>query len=221
MIYVPEHFVPGFRAVSGLDEETRAALLDVFAQADVQAQIETLNQRICQAVSGLSESTANDISSALLGLLGLSEVMDNNQQLARDVVATLAREYEWVNDALSLESFLQALLDNSSGLRLRGKAKRLAREKEKLLVDARLIMDVRPVFDLGDRIVEPNNYVTTYTLRFDYIDNTAPEHGTRSIFFGVDDEDLTKLESVIRRAREKAAAVNDKLGKQGWGKLEE
>lgn len=220
MIYVPDHLVPGFKGIAELKDDERAVLVQVFGNADVRDDAESLHQKVGEALRDLSKEGVDQITTSLLGVLGLSELMDD-EDLPKEVSSSLAARFAWASDSKDiLARFLIDLVRSSSNLRLRTKAQRLARERERLLVDVRLIVDVRPVFDLGDDVAEPNKYVAIYTLRFDYVDETAGERGAKSMHFAVDDEDLERLEATIKRAREKISVIDSRLANQGWEKLD-
>ena len=96
-----------------------------------------------------------------------------------------------------LRSHLGRLL-NVSNLRMAAKAHRLQRAGERLYCDAKILSDIRPVFDEDVETV-PAGAVVGHTLRLGY-----HERGEHKEFFVVlDDVDLEKLRAVIERAESK------------------
>jgi hypothetical protein len=90
------------------------------------------------------------------------------------------------------------------------KAERLLYSHQNVLSEARIITDVRPVFDqAGDKIVKS---VVAYTLLIDYA-----EAGTlHRIEIGLDTGDLADLRIVCERAERKAVALRDALKDKPW-----
>lgn len=68
--------------------------------------------------------------------------------------------------------------------------------------DAGIVTDIRPIFDLSASAIE--GAVITHVLKIDYASNFEDD---KNIYLAVDDSDLDKLESVIKRARRKAISL--------------
>lgn len=100
-------------------------------------------------------------------------------------------------ESSSLRSHLGRLL-GVSNLRIAAKAHRLQRAGERLYCDAKILSDIRPVFDEDVKTV-PTGAVVGHTLRLGY-----HERGNHKDFFVVlDSADLEKLRTVIERAESK------------------
>jgi hypothetical protein len=87
------------------------------------------------------------------------------------------------------------------------KAEHLAHQKERLLSQARILTDVRPVFadSLEDGIL---GYVITHTLKLSFFDT----QGDHEFFVSVDESDLLSIKASIERAIEKQALIKERSG---------
>jgi hypothetical protein len=87
----------------------------------------------------------------------------------------------------------------------------LQREVDRVVLGLRIVTDVRPAFggsaeqsdDPGDMV----GMVVTHTLRIDF----AQDAETKSLFFGVDSEDLEELQTQVERAQQKADKVAKRI----------
>lgn len=110
------------------------------------------------------------------------------------------------------------------------RARRILIENERSVSSMRIITDLRPVY--GDNsLATPAGMVIVHNLKIDFL----PRGGMRqreSAFFALDDNDVTSLISILRRAEEKSlglrkfaqqasVAVLSPEPPQAWQKMEE
>jgi hypothetical protein len=95
-------------------------------------------------------------------------------------------------------------------LQVARKAERLMYAHQNILIDARIITELRPVFnEAGDRIVQG---IIANTLLIDYLDGGV----SRSIEFGLDATDVAELRRISERAEGKAVAMKQSLSGLEW-----
>ena len=90
-------------------------------------------------------------------------------------------------------------LDN---LELSYRASRVLFENAHHFHDANIITDIRPIFDVAASAIQ--GAVISHVLRIDFASSSEDD---KNLFLAVDDSDLDKLESVVKRARRKAIAL--------------
>ncbi len=91
-------------------------------------------------------------------------------------------------------------------LQLAAKAQGLVTEQKCLFDNARIISDIRPIFDDNPEHT-PEGAVVVHTLRVEYWDDAE----ARSIHFAMDGDDLEELQEVIRRAAVKEKTLRELL----------
>ncbi len=138
---------------------------------------------------------------ALMSLHAVQSQLKVSSQELHGMVA-LALNEELSGKWRQLEAPLVALLD-SDVLRVESKARWLLRQQPNPIESARILSDVRPVFD------EPREHLTVSlvlnTLRLRYDDGSD----SRTMSFALDDDLLEDLEQQIARARRKNAILRE------------
>jgi hypothetical protein len=112
-----------------------------------------------------------------------------------------------------LENTFKRIL-NVHPLSMIAKAKDLLYEYENTFCDARIVTDIRPVFD-ADIQVPPTEMVITHTLKLEY--HHAGKH--TEVHIAVDKNDMEILMGVLLRAQDKSATLSAVLGKAGLSKV--
>jgi hypothetical protein len=97
------------------------------------------------------------------------------------------------------------LLDNASTLRVLYKATKVFEDYERIFFDAKVVTDVRPVFDLdtGTGIEEIKAVTITHSIKIEYKDL----EGEKEFFVALDSIALENLHEVIVTALEKTNSI--------------
>ncbi len=115
----------------------------------------------------------------------------------------------WRKAREEVVSLLETMTDENP-LVISGKAAALGQAHQNLLVEARVITDVRPVFSAaGDRVVES---LIIHSLLLDYFDGAD----TRRIELALDASDLAHLRQTCDRAVGKAVILGKALQDMPW-----
>ena len=102
-------------------------------------------------------------------------------------------------------------LADSKPLRLLGKAVDMGSEHDRLLLGARILTDLRPIF--GDDVAEtPEGALLSHTLKFEFVHD---EGSLGNFYIALDEEDLETLDGLVRRAKQKAASLKSTLEAAG------
>lgn len=107
----------------------------------------------------------------------------------------------------ALESHFAELLQDKS-VRTVSKALDLAYEYANLFQDARIVTDIRPIFnDVDDEQMEIEAAVVAFTLRLHYDDR----QGNHSLSVALDETDVRTLKYQCERALHKAQLAQDRM----------
>jgi hypothetical protein len=166
--------------------------------------------------AGISGDAAREILSQLAGLHGTRETLDAAPEEIFDAITrSLEQEapQEWRDKYLQgwkeARAHVVDALAPGHPLAVVNKTTRLTFAHQNILRGARLITDVRPVFDeKGDQIVQS---VVTHSLALDY--SVGSE--LRSLHVTLDAADLKKLCVSCERAEHKARTLKKSFGASG------
>lgn len=137
---------------------------------------------------------------------GISDGEKLVEQLSRVLKSELEQEdfATWQDGMNQIAAALDAMTEDHP-ITISIKASGLAYAHQHLMINARLITDVRPVFDVsGENIVET---VIAHTLALEYTDYFEK----KMITFALDSQDVISLRSQCERAERKARATLEAL----------
>lgn len=185
-----------------LSDEQIDALLSSLDGVEYASSIRRLADSVSSA-AGLAEGRTYTIVRVLATL---STMMDRMQRTIPQFSSDIERAAQDTgNDALKnpeigweagKERFSRLL--SSRTLAITAKAHALLSESEKTFCDARIILDVRPVFT-SDGAEAPSAFIALHTLRVSF----HTSDGLESIDIAMDSADVRLLEGATKRAREK------------------
>ncbi|MHA1583678.1 MAG: hypothetical protein ACTSWL_00360 [Promethearchaeota archaeon] len=105
-----------------------------------------------------------------------------------------------------LGDFIHKLFESNKSLLIIEKARTLLEEREKLVINTRIITDFRPVFE-EDNIDIITDGVILHNLRIEIINE---QRNKEKKIFALDHDDLLRLQKNISRAFEKEDRIRDK-----------
>lgn len=152
----------------------------------------------------LNEEEAELLLAQVLSLSMLIRVSESKSvdvmKALRDAIDSPEQQSEWDSIAVSM----QGLID-STPIRLVTKAMELSYDYANLLRKARIITDLRPLFDDEGENVE--GAVVTHTLRVSY----SSDDGNHEVSLALDLQDVKKLREQCDRAIKKAHSIRDEF----------
>jgi hypothetical protein len=193
-----------------------ARVCEVLATSKAVSSLAEASESVSKE-AGLSEAEARTIIGTLLALHRLRSQLELStaeflEGLA-GAVALLARKRAQEELLKSWESGLagiRAALDEDSALGALDKATELIYSHQNVLMKARVLTDLRPVYDKpAAKIVR---MVVTHQLILDYLDGSS----RKRLYVAIDAVDLKKLEEQCRRAEDKARVVSESLKDLPW-----
>ncbi len=208
---VPERHVAAFGALLEMVEAEFAGLHAALAAAEATDHRGVIAESI-RALSGLDASDVNALLDALIGLAALAYRSGATaNQIAERVVASPQLAETESRDDRFLDRLKQLLTCNA--VRLQSKALSLGASHDRIFVSARIITDLRPIFndDVAGR-PEPEAALLSHILRLHYIASNG-QHD--NLYVVLDDDDIEVLQEALGRAREKADSLVRTLYESG------
>lgn len=204
---LPANFKARVSQLARLSDPAAEELISALGETAPALDHSALTQRL---VGSLTHTSAGDTESLASTLLTLASVMTANNvelpEFVSEVCASLEVKSGKPGDATTeaavdltvLGERLTRLL-TSKGLMLSAKASLLQREHANVLLDVKVLTDIRPVFH--DDIVL--SAVLVHQLKLSYLHDNAPHE----IYIALDDADLVALKKCVSRAELKAKAL--------------
>lgn len=211
---IPPNYQLGLAKIISLNNESIAELITLLEKVSIDSKksIETLASN----AQTLAAEDAEKIIETIYSLYQLKNQMPlSESDDFSDVIIDAMNDSE--NEALkiseeNLSDFKQkfSALLNVNSLSIRTKAQNLRMEHTNVLKDMSLITDLRPIF--GDNVDEtPAGIVLVHTLKIVYEQNDEP----MNFYFALDDDDLSKFISVLKRAQVKSESLRKFADKTG------
>lgn len=114
-------------------------------------------------------------------------------------------------------SDLVELLSVGGSLSVTAKALEVMAEHERILCNARILTDIRPVFDEATKVPPAALIIHNLRIRYHHEGNF---NETREFFVALDGDDLRRLQTIIDRAVDKENALRSLLRNAGVPSLE-
>lgn len=198
-IHVPEPFKPALQRIASMSDADLQRMLEALAQLKPHLKPEVI------ARSAAENSILADLGEIIQALTSLSITQVRFDipldQLVRDVSQSVA-------GTPALAERLKSLLSVES-LVLSAKAFDVQHEYEKVFRSARIISDVRPVFNASG--TEATAAMIVHNLNVNYQHNGQ----AMEISFALDDADVTALKKMLERAETKTAILEKLIDKTG------
>jgi len=206
IIRIPDRHRPGLIKIRLVREEDFAELVWALENSAVVARFPLLSSRVASQVKLLNKTEIDDILRTLLSLASsLADSEVSVDKVASDLVDAMrasAREdlrLSPENEDVFKNRIVRLL--NISSLNMSAKACRVRTDYPGVFCDAKILSDIRPVFDKpGDK---PIGSVINHTLRIEYHE----EGDHKEFYVALDTEDLSKLKRTLERAETKAASL--------------
>lgn len=190
--------------VGGIPDAARLEIAELLGKHPVELYpFEGVEAVIAACLNRYDVKEAAEVADALTAFL---YTVGASQQRPSELIAsaeeTLREEHGSVADKVA--PFLRALAV-SKNLLISFKATALYEDNENLLMDSRALVDIRPIFDPeATETIAAGALI--YRLRMTYRSSNHQE--ANSIVLTARHDELVELESVIKRAREKAQTLS-------------
>lgn len=220
VLNVPEEHAGSIVRIKNLAADEVDALVCALERATTGTNAE-LFSLLRPALPSLKTKELRDMIEALRSLYGARTGMDlPTEQFASELISAIRQREDDLRVADSvevdrLEATFKRIL-SVHPLSMMAKARDLLYEYENTFCDARIITDIRPVFDT-DIQSPPTEVVIAHTLKVEY--HHAGKH--TELHIALDKDDIDVLLGALLRAQEKSATLNALLARSGVTKAAE
>jgi hypothetical protein len=206
---IPEEDIPALAVIKALPEASARALADALKSAKPSPDTSEMAARISKKVPSIPMEQLSSILDALYTIYYIRE-------LSGVEPSTFLEDFmEGVQNVPQLKAGKQGMarlrgrfeqLLSTNSFNLLSKAKRLQRDGERLYCDAKILSDIRPVFNRNPTS-RPLGAVVTHTLRLGY--HESGDHKEFRVI--LDSVDLDVLADVVFRAKAKDETLRELL----------
>ena len=184
-----------------LDDDSLKGLMGGFSSFEVGETYESVITNVGSKLTSLTTEQIRKILSALVSIVNIFEEADRNIDVFTSnftkafAIASKNADFDSINQ---FESNLTSLLSVYDKIRITSKSQSLILENSNNFNEARIVSDVRFVFDKD--LDDANKYaVLIHNLKIEYTKNDD----RRSFFVSMDFSDLIEMKKLIDRAIEK------------------
>ena len=205
VLQIPERHKKGFGHLISLDNELRNKLIKELNSLPIGLSLEEITKKLSQKLN-LKKSELFQIIRTFFSLISNQEESRVDLNIFVDDIIEALKEDEKLEPDIALKSQLTEILSSRGLFYYTSKATTLVNEREKLLVNTRIVTDVRPVFN-EEKDCKIENLLVIHNLKIEY--HEGSEH--KELYFALDGSDLKRLKEHIQRAEEKEKAIREQF----------
>lgn len=216
---IPKEHERGITVIKSLSDSDVSQISDVLKKSSPARDPTDIVSALRSVLQRYPEDDIKKLADAIYSLYFFRSHSDVSVErfvsdLSEAIKESQNKEVQTTNpDELAiLKSKLKSLL-TIRPLSVVAKAHILQRDSANIFSDAKIISDIRPVWD-GNVNDPPDGIVITQTLKLEYADAKGPEE----LYLYMDKDDVELLISVLTRAREKMVTL-ESLATQSWMKI--
>jgi len=205
---IPKKYERGFVVIKSLSDSDIKQVVEVLGAASPASEFSDILPSLLPRLPEVPEGDVQKFLETLYSLYSYRSHLDAPidefvGDLSEAIRESENEEVQTSNpDQLALlENRLKSLLTVPS-LSMRSKARALRTDFANIFLDAKIISDIRPVWD-GDVKELPGGAVITQTLKLEY----SHAGGTGELYLYLDKEDIELLVSALTRAKQKVATL--------------
>lgn len=210
-ITIPKSSYPAIQSLAHLSSEDFKTFLRALERAKPAAAPDLFWKHVAEHAPAISTSTIKMIVNELFSMNYSVDYLDiSTEEFAKSVAdAAFAEESDelTINEADRdiLKDRLTKLFELKTSLGLTAKALDISTDAQHLFYTAKVLTDIRPIFDEEGKVIEAA--VIVHNLMIHYGD--AGDH--KNFFVHLDTNDVKELRAVLDRADEKAKALRSLL----------
>jgi hypothetical protein len=216
---IPNEYERGIEVVKSLPESDVDLISKALEDLTPSNEPSAITRLVRPSLANFSESDVDEFAKTLHSLylfrshsdVAIDDFVTDLCEAIQDSENPKVRTSD-VNELAALKRKFKSLLDVRA-LSLVAKAHGLRSDFANIFWDAKMISDIRPVWN-GDVKASPEGVVITHTLKLEY--HYAGGHG--EIYVAMDNRDIDKLMYVLERAQDKAVTLKA-LATTGWLKI--
>jgi hypothetical protein len=206
-LIIPEEYEAGYAKLIALDESVIEQFTEVLRAAPMVLRPIDLASTIAEHLAGsIEDDDVYEIIQMLVSLYPVEDDFESNEQLAEEICEAVV---ESDSEKLSLpegdrERFKQRLIKllDIDSVRVASKANVLLHEYERVVCNARVMTDIRPVFGVSPD-APPKAALIVHTLKINYHD----AEGLKEFYVAMDSDEMDQLMYVLDRADAKSKSL--------------
>jgi DNA mismatch repair ATPase MutS len=213
---IPEHYQSGLSLLANMSDDSFEKLLGALKRApSTFITKRELSEWIMSEEPTIAPAEIEKIIEVLTSFYRVRVRSDVPiTKMVEDIASTIRKSsLDLTNEAVKLfEGRLSSSLVLESLNVVEVKAKELQMQDERLLLQAQIFTDLRPVF--GEKISgPPYAMVVTQSLKLTYYE--SPTGSPKEIYIALDSKDIKDMKATLERAEEKALRLKDSLNAAG------
>ena len=206
-INIPEKYHEALEKLSTLPDATFLKLLEALSNLPIKVHSRADLMGTISSISEISVGDAKDISDALLGFcMSCASCGKETSTYLEEFIQALEKSPKLDRTKLEvLKSRLNQIL-NIASFSIATKAASVLFEHDRIFGQARVLTDIRPVFDIqADR--PPKAAVIIHNLSIHY----QQDGKHKEFFLAMDENDIQTLIETLKRAKMKAESIKKAL----------
>lgn len=210
---VPSEHAVALKCLADLPEDSFESLLIALEKSRRAIEPDHLASELVAHLPGISENELKSVVAMLVSMYSALDYFDTPpDEFARSIgEAASQNKLNGVDLTTSLASVLQGRLSkllSTDAISFRSKAVSVLREQNHAFCSARILTDIRPVFDVGLETA-PSSAFLIHMLRISFHKSGSIEE----FFVALDKDDLANLHEVVERALKKDDNLRNVLQK--------
>lgn len=201
-ITIPKSAHKSLEALIRLEEHDFSRLLGVLSEVGVDLSTSHFAEVVAERFSD-NGAVIETIVSELFQIDGLRDTLNLTPEQLGRTVADAAADLDFASEGGYdiLKKRLQQLFEVQTSLSLTAKAGGIASDFDRVFYSARILTDIRPVFDKSGSVVEAASIVHNLVIHY----GQDAEH--KDIYLALDVQDVEVLREALDRAATKANSL--------------
>jgi len=216
---IPEAAYAAVQHLVHLEECEFEAFLNALTQAEPSLEPDEFWRHVALRVPQIDQTVVESILREVFKMNDArtgEEVAEFADQIAEAAVEAKSKDFSFEEDDRKiLRDRLIRIFEGRKGLEVTLKASGVIRDHDRVFYYARILTDIRPVFDEGADSVSAA--VIVHNLAIHFVENS--EH--KDFYVALDTSDIQSLRDVLERADKKAACLQRLLKTSGVSYLHE
>lgn len=213
-ISVPDAYQSGVDALVHITDDQFSQLLSALKAAKPSLFSTGLASQVAPSINGLKSREVRRIVESLVAMYAVRIRLGISSSEFASGISAAIDDFEEASfseeDKLRLAERLTQLLEMEKSLGITSKANDVLTEHEHTFCSARVLTDIRPIFQ-SDLASPPSEAVVVHTLKIAY--HQDREH--KEFYVALDSDDIQMLKSAIERAELKDRSAKSLLDKAG------
>lgn len=219
-IKIPETAYPVLQNLIELSSTDFRALVDALSEAKPALEQSDFSRHVTERLAQIDESIAQSLVSEIFNMSAAMAMMDLRSEEFISAVLKAVSSGKTKRLALSedqkgiLRDRLSNILSGRKGLDITTKAAGVMLDQHRTFYSAKILTDVRPVFDEEAKLVDAA--VIVHNLRIHY----GQDGDHKDFYVALDKSDIEELRQALERADAKAKTLEGVLKRSGVSYLD-